>query len=1001
MVQDPFRQNAPTATDDDLTALVETGGLSAQFGRSSLWSEAQITDRLIGGIRSSFSDSVRASPAFGGRNFDDFRDRLSVDEANSRFGVEGHLKFTAPVSEVTAVERNHQAKLKQFREDTAARANLSTLDTLGASVLGSATDPIMWPTWFIGGGAAAIRALGITAKAGVVANIARGASVGVIDGLAGGAAAEGINAAARLGAGENYTGGDALRNILFGAALGGVVGGAVGGATGGSAGGSAVPPVRAKGRVAGLIGGAASDLGEDAAVALRIAELESGVGPGGDILTGRRNPRSSAAGVFQFTNETWAAMGGGDKMDTGLNVRRGIQLMGQNRRSMARSLGREPDGWELYLGHQQGVGGANALLANPQANAIEALVPVYERAKPGRGRALARSAVLDNGGRIDMTAGEFAGKWRNKFGGGASLESLTPQRPPRVLSGLTENERVGGFTEALEAIADDAPVDLGSMLARKGLDALDEASAVPSIRGRWLEADAAVTRQGGEIPVRFAVVELADLKTSHSDDLIPQADYPAALQPRDRTRAGSQAANYELERDLNPRLLMRDSTASGGAPIVSPDGLVESGNGRTIALRRSAMTGTEAWGRYQAELARQGIDITGFDRPVLVRMRSEPMTGAARAEMARDLNLSQTEGFSPVEQAQADARRLDADTLNLLDGDDAFSAANRPFLKGFVAKVAPNDANAITDARGVISLSGKSRVQAALVQAAYGDERLTAALFETGDPTIRTIGQALADAAAPWARMRATAPAAMDITENLTNAVGLVREARSNRMSVGELLGERLGQHDMFGGQTISPETEALVRLMFRDEALTRPRGSERIAEALKHYAQGAADTPAGPDLFGDIPDGRAFLDTLLARYARAEGEGQRGLAYAGGDEPAWTTREAEPAGLDLRPTEPFVERPGGGGRSPEDGGSAGRGGEQLRGEDSRRVALEARVAAIIAEDPELKALVADTEALAQANGVDLPSFEPSTEPSTIAEAVRAAAFCLATEFGA
>ncbi len=70
---------------------------------------------------------------------------------------------------------------------------------------------------------------------------------------------------------------------------------------------------------------------------------------------------------------------------------------------------------------------------------------------------------------------------------------------------------------------------------------------------------------------------------------------------------------------------------SGGAPIVSPDGVVESGNGRTIALRRSAQTGTEAWGRYQAELARQGIDTSGFDRPVLVRMRSEPMAGADRA----------------------------------------------------------------------------------------------------------------------------------------------------------------------------------------------------------------------------------------------------------------------------------------------------------------------------------------------------------------------------------
>ena len=55
-------------------------------------------------------------------------------------------------------------------------------------------------------------------------------------------------------------------------------------------------------------------------------------------------------------------------------------------------------------------------------------------------------------------------------------------------------------------------------------------------------------------------------------------------------------------------------------------------------------------------------------------------------------------------------------------------------------------------------------------------------------------------------------------------------------------------------------------------------------------------------------------------------------------------------------------------------------------------------MAAIIDADPELKALVNDTEALAVQADVDLPPFDPSTEPSTVAEAIRAAAFCLATE---
>jgi len=979
-MQDPFRQNAQTASDADLTALIETGEVSAREGRRALFEESQVTDRVLGFIQ---SDNRRAFDDQQARVFgEQYANRLTPEQANERYGVEGHLKFDEPVNETRAAEMNRQATLRRFREETAARADLSALDSIGASVIGGATDPVMLPTWFIGGGSAAVRGLGVAAQGSRGANIARGAAVGVIDGLAGGVAAETINAGARLSTGEDYTGGDALRNIVFGTALGGVIGGSVG----------AVAPTRAPAarrtgsaaRVADLIGEAARRRGENPATALRIAEIESGLDPRAD------NPASSASGVFQFLTgrgSAWRRMGGGDPFDASLNVSRGIDLLAENRTGLRRQLGREPQEWELYLAHQQGQGGAFELLRDPNRPAVDAL--------RAAGVADPDAAIRLNGGRADMTAGQFAGKWRRKFGqggdqSGASIEDLTPPRPPRPTDGLTDNERVGAFTESLEAIAADAPVDLGAMLARNGLDALDEASAVPSIRGRWLEADAAVTRRGSEIPVRFAVVELGDLKTSHTDDLYPEAAYPAALQPRDRARAGSQAENYNLERDLNPALLMRDKAASGGAPIVSPDGLVESGNGRTIALRRSAMTGTDAWGRYQAELARQGIDTAGFERPVLVRMRSEPMTGAGRADMARELNVSQTEGFSPVEQAKADARRLDADTLGLIDGDDAFAAGNRPFLKGFVSRVAPNDANALTDAAGALSLSGKARVQAALVQRAYGDEALTAALFETADANVRGIGQALADAAPAWARMRAEAPAGLDITENLTGAVALVREARASRMSVGELFRDRLGQTDMFGGEAISPETEALIRLMFRDEAMTKPRAADRIAEALKDYARGAAATPAGPDLFGVQPDGRAFLETLRNRYALAEGEGQRGLAYAGGTEPAWTTREAEPAGLDLRPAEPVVERPG---------GASERQGDRAPAADvGGRLTPEARLAALIADDPELKALLADTEALAQANGIDMPTFDKSTEPSTVAEAIRAAAFCLASD---
>lgn len=966
MPQDPFQQRLPSATDEELTALVEQGPVSNRLGRALVFEEAQITDRVAGFVQ---SDSDRAfdndlATVFGPAHANE----LSAEEATARFGVEGYLTFDSPVNLHRAEEMHRQARLRRYREETAARANLSPLESVGASIAGAMTDPVLLPTWFIGGGSASLRAFGVAPAATRGGQVARGASIGLIDGMTSGVVAEGLNAGVRLSAGEDYDFGDGLRNVLTGAALGSALGGGVG----------AITRPRPRGAVQGLIAREAEAQGENVATALRIAEIESRFDPRA------QNRRSTAGGLFQFLDATWAEFGGGDKLDAGLNARNGVRLLARNRAGLTEALGRPPQEWELYLAHQQGQGGAAALLRDPRRRAVDALREAGVRDPV--------AAIRLNGGRAEMTAGEFAGKWRAKFGEtGPSLEALTPTQPPPATRALSDNERVGAFAEALEAAADDAPLDLAPLLARSGLDALDEASAVPSIRGEWLETDVAVTRGGAEIPVRFAVVELDDLKTSHSDDLIADPDYPQALQPRDRSRAGSVAENFELERDLNPKLLLRDKAASAGAPIVSPAGLVESGNGRVIALRRSARTATEAWGRYAAELKAQGVDVSRFEKPVLVRMRAEPMTGRQRADMAAALNRSQTEAYSPVEQALADARRLDADTVRLIEGDDPFAASNRPFQRAFQARVAPGDKGALTDAAGEMNPAGRERVRAALVQAAYGDRDLTAALFDTADETLTAVGAALADAAPAWSRMRAAAPAHVDPTQNLVQAVHLLRHARASREPTDQVLGRLLASTGLFDGAAVSPETEAFLRMMFRDEGLTRPRGADRLGWALKTYARAAAEVADGPNLFGEIDNAQTIVGRITARLDGAEGAGRSGLAFAGGSEPEWTTREAAPAVLDLRPAQPDGDGPGGGGQRPGDS-------EPAAAPD--RPAGRARIDALIAADPELKALVADTEALAQAAGVDIPAFGKAEEPQTLAEAIRAAAFCLTTEAG-
>jgi hypothetical protein len=100
--------------------------------------------------------------------------------------------------------------------------------------------------------------------------------------------------------------------------------------------------------------------------------------------------------------------------DPRVNAQVAAKLAGRNARQLRELLGREPQPWELYLAHQQGIGGASALLRTPEANVVDALAAAY-----GGNRARAEQAVVQNGGNPNMTAGQFAALWARKFGAAA------------------------------------------------------------------------------------------------------------------------------------------------------------------------------------------------------------------------------------------------------------------------------------------------------------------------------------------------------------------------------------------------------------------------------------------------------------------------------------------------------------------------------------------------------------------------------------------------------
>ena len=193
------------------------------------------------------------------------------------------------------------------------------------------------------------------------------------------------------------------------------------------------------------------------------------------------------------------------------------------------------------------------------------------------------------------------------------------------------------------------------------------------------------TATGRSFEVQHKLVEAADLITSNNPNGQINPNYPQELQPRDRTRAASQLQITEIANQLNPLLLGENPNASDGAPIVSVENIVESGNGRSMAITKAYLEGKAE--HYRHWLKEQGYNTDGMTAPVLVRERITPMTSAERIAYTGEANQRSTLELSDTEQAKSDAAKLGS-ILHQFYGGEIDSAQNRNFVKSYVNGIA-------------------------------------------------------------------------------------------------------------------------------------------------------------------------------------------------------------------------------------------------------------------------------------------------------------------------
>lgn len=412
------------------------------------------------------------------------------------------------------------------------------------------------------------------------------------------------------------------------------------------------------------------------------------------------------------------------------------------------------------------------------------------------------------------------------------------------------------------------------------------------------------------IIVRYAVVPMSSLLASNTDRGDINPDYPAEFQPRDRTRGATQNQINTMLVNLNPAKLMDSPmNAAEGAPIVRNDGVVISGNMRTMTLQRMYATNAEKAREYAEAVERRanalGIDTTDMpEEPVLVGI-SQNNDATYLRNLALRLNGQSTAAYSATEQATTDAQAMTDNMLSLLTISDRGLNVNdnADFIDEFIERIVPaTERNDMYDEHGNLSKAGKERIENAVFAYAYNDTGLLHRLSESLDDGAKNVTNALLDVSGKAAAFKQGVQAGnypdIPLTESIIEAVNLYNDSKSQGYpSVDDYLAQVQVDEN---GETIQHSNEATMLSRFID---ANRRGAKQLREYLNllyDVAMEDAQVAGQTDMFAMADDqgidaGKSNLDNTIedvyegadARYDEIkaeEGRERKGPRYTRAD---------------------------------------------------------------------------------------------------------------------
>ena len=290
--------------------------------------------------------------------------------------------------------------------------------------------------------------------------------------------------------------------------------------------------------------------------------------------------------------------------------------------------------------------------------------------------------------------------------------------------------------------------------------------------------------------------------------------------------------------------------------------MVESGNGRVLALRKAREAFPAQWQAYQSRLrdvaGTFGIDpseLEGMRSPILVRERIDQVD---RAAFAREANAPPVLQMSTLENAVVDARRLSDETLLRLNvrEDQSIDLAlrakgNAGFVRDFMQTLPDNERATLMRADGTLNQQGIWRIKAALFTRVFpGDSgrRLAETFTEALDSTTRNFESAVAGTLPALVRAQSRISsgqrsANLDLSTDVAASLDMLARLREQELPIAVYL----EQSTMFERE-LTPFQETMLRHF--DKIGRSPKA---IRGFLNAYAQAIEDAPHPDqaDMFG------------------------------------------------------------------------------------------------------------------------------------------------------